>query len=392
MRAALRACAPLGALASGALACARCDAPPPPPPAAAPPASPRAPLVAPRAAPPLARSVLELVGGTPLVELTSLSAATGCRILAKLEHLGPGGSVKDRAALALLAAAEASGALRAGGTVVEATGGNTGVALALAAALKGYACALTMPPATSDEKVALARALGARVEVCPAVPFGDARHYYARAAAVAAEIPGAVWVSQFENVANARAHAEGTGPEIWEQAGGRVDALALAAGTGGTIGGLTTALRARNPALRVFLIDPPGSSLAALVTRGALAASPGATINEGVGIGRLTANFSLALDAGIEEAFAGVDAEVVDMAAFLLRREGLHVGPSAALNVCGAVKAARRLGPGHTVVTVICDGGARYGTKLWAPDGAFLRERGLAVSPGVAAGGLPQIA
>jgi cysteine synthase A len=358
---------------------ASCDAPPPPPPPprAPPPPPPRAPP------PPLAASVLDLIGNTPLLELRSLSDATGCRILVKCEQFTPGGSVKDRAALSIVRAAEASGALAPGGAIVEATGGNTGIALALIAAQRGYRCFLTMPPTTSPEKVALARALGATVEVCAAVAFGEPEHYYARAAAIAAE-RGAVWTDQFENAANRAAHFDTTGPEIWAQAGGRVDALALGAGTGGTIGGLATFLRARNPALRVFLIDPPGSALAAYVTRGELVASPGPTINEGIGLARITNNFAAAFP--VEAAFQGVDAEVVDMAHFLLRREGLHVGPSAALNVIAAVKAARLLGPGHTVVTILCDGGARYAAKM-APDA--LAARGLAVSPAVLAGALP---
>ena len=342
--------------------------------------------------PPLASGIIDMIGNTPLVELKSLSKATGRRILAKCEFLAPGGSVKDRAALYLILAAEADGRLVQGGTVVEATGGNTGVALAAIAAARGYKCVLTMPPATSEEKIALARSMGARVDVCADVPFGDPRHYYARAASLATEL-GGVWLDQFENAACAAAHYETTGPEILAQApGGRIDGLCLAAGTGGTIGGLTGALRDANPALRVFLIDPPGSSLASLVNYGALTATPGSTINEGVGIGRLTANFKTALDLGVEAAFVGDDGEVVDMAAFLLRREGLFVGPSAALNVCGAVKAARLLPKGSVVVTVLCDSGARYGSKLWKADGSWLGARGLKVSQDVNDGGLPFVA
>ena len=342
--------------------------------------------------PPLASGIIDMIGNTPLVELRSLSKATGRRILAKCEFLAPGGSVKDRAALYLIRAAEADGRLSPGGTVIEATGGNTGVALAAIAAAKGYKCILTVPPTTSEEKVSLARSMGARVEVCANVPFGDPLHYYARAATLAAETAGGVWLDQFENPACALCHYETTGPEILAQVGSRgIDGVCLAAGTGGTIGGIAPALRKANSNLRVFLIDPPGSSLASLVNSGDLIVTPGTTINEGVGIGRLTRNFKTALDEGkIESAFIGDDQEVVDMAAFLLRREGLFVGPSAALNVCGVVKAARLLPAGSTLVTVLCDSGARYGSKLWKPDGGlWLAERGLAISNSVKEGGLP---
>jgi cysteine synthase A len=346
--------------------------------------------------PPLASGIIDMIGNTPLVELRSLSKATGRRILAKCEFLAPGGSVKDRAALYLIRAAEADGRLLPGGTIIEATGGNTGIALAAIAAAKGYKCILTVPPTTSEEKVFLARSMGARVEVCANVPFGDPLHYYARAATLAAETAGGVWLDQFENPACAACHYETTGPEIIAQVGrggGKIDGLCLAAGTGGTIGGIAPALRKANSNLRVFLIDPPGSSLASLVNSGELLVIPGTTINEGVGIGRLTRNFKTALDDGkIESAFIGDDQEVVDMAAFLLRREGLFVGPSAALNVCGVVKAARLLPAGSTLVTVLCDSGARYGSKLWKPDGSWLAERGLAVSNSVKEGGLPFVA
>lgn len=369
-----RASSPPSAVAPAPLPLAPSASSPPPPP---PP-------------PPLATSVLEAIGNTPLIELRSLGPTLprGARVLAKCEFLNPGGSVKDRAALSIVLDAEARGVLLPGGTLVEGTGGNTGIGLALVAAARGYKCVFTMPPATSSEKVELARSMGARVEVCPAVPFTDPSHYYQRAQAIAKEIPGAVWCNQFEGHANARAHFETTGPEIWAQAGGHVDGLALAAGTGGTIGGLASYLRTRNPALRVFLIDPPGSSLAAYVRTGAVEPSPGNSINEGIGIGRITENFRTA--GHIDRVFDGVDQEAVDMAYFLLLREGLWVGPSAALNVVAAVKAARELGEGATVVTVLCDGGARYGTKLWRSE--WLKERGLAVCAAVTTGGSPGVA
>lgn len=322
-------------------------------------------------------SVLECIGNTPLIELQSLSSATGCRILVKAEHMNPGGSVKDRPALRIIESAERDGRLKLGGTIVEGTGGNTGVGMALVAAAKGYKAIFTMPANTAPEKVSLMETLGAQAIVCPTVPFSDEeQHYYHRAKAIAAATPGAVWGNQFEGKDNMMAHYTGTGPEIWAQSGGKVDAIALAAGTGGTIAGISTYLRERNPALKVFLIDPPGSALASLVRTGELTPSAGPTIVEGIGIGRLTANFAAALP-HVDGAFDGTDAEAVDMAYFLLRNEGLFVGPSAALNVVGAVKAARQLGPGHTVVTVICDGGDRYRSKLYSP--AWLAGQGLAV-------------
>lgn len=221
----------------------------------------------------------------------------------------------------------------------------------------------------------MVEALGARAIVCPSVPFDDKRHYYHAAAALASSIPGAVWMSQFESAANRAAHATGTGPEILRQAGGRIDALALSAGTGGTLGGLAACLREANPQLRVFLIDPPGSSLKAWVETGTLTPSTGSSICEGIGLERITSNFRAALP--VDAAFAGTDQEALDMAYYLLKHEGVFVGPSAALNVCAAVKAARALGPGHTVVTVLCDSGANYRSKMFSRQ--WLADNGLAV-------------
>lgn len=264
-------------------------------------------------------SVLDCIGNTPLIELHSLSRATGCRILVKAEHMNPGGSVKDRPALRIVESAEREGRLLPGGTIVEGTGGNTGVGMALVAAAKGYKAIFTMPANTAPEKVTLMETLGAQAIVCPMVPFTDEeQHYYHRARAIAMSTPGAVWGNQFEGKDNMMAHYTGTGPEIWTQTGGKVDALALAAGTGGTIAGISNFLRERNPALKVFLIDPPGSALASLVRSGQLTPSAGPTIVEGIGIGRLTANFAAALP-HVDEAFDGTDQEAVDMAFFLLR-------------------------------------------------------------------------
>ena len=332
-----------------------------------------------------ANGLIGAIGDTPLIYIPSLSEATGCRILAKAEHLQPGGSVKDRAASFIIDEAERVGALTPRharsasapkGIIVEGTGGNTGIALALCAAARGYDAIFTMPANVSAEKVATARALGARVIVCPVVAFDSPLHYYHVAEKLARETPHAVWGNQFEGLANSDAHIATTGPEIWKQTGGHVDALALSAGTGGTIGGISTYMKVQNPAVRVFLVDPPGSSLAGYVKNGVMAPLvQGSTITEGIGIGRLTANFDRAI---VDDCFTVQDQEVVDMGWYMLRREGLWIGPSAALNLAGAVKAARVLGPGHTLVTVLCDGGARYASKMY--DDGWLKERGLHVS------------
>ena len=343
------------------------------------------------ARPPKRPGVLAAVGNTPLIELRSLSAATGCRILAKCEHLNPGGSVKDRAALWMIEDAERKGALRPGGTVCEGTGGNTGVGLALVAAAKGYAAVMAMPATIAQEKINAMRVLGARVVLCPGVPFTDARHYFHRAAAIAAETDNAIFTNQFDNLANMRCHLEGTAPEIWRQSGGKVDGFVCAAGTGGTIAGCSAFLKSANPACACYVIDPPGSALFDFVTRRlkgedtrAKEATPvgvpttfiprseGNSVTEGIGIGRVTANFS---NARLDGALSGTDREAIEMAYHLIEHDGVFVGPSAALNAVGAVKLARKLGPGHTVVTVLCDGGARYRSKMYTA--SWLAERGL---------------
>ena len=331
-----------------------------------------------------AQGLLETIGNTPLVELRSLSQATGCRILAKCEHMGPGGSVKDRPAAHIITELERRGLLvprearDATGdartfTIVEGTGGNTGVGMALVAAARGYKAVFTMPSNVAQSKIDVARAFGAEVIVCPMVPFSDARHYYHVAERLSRELPNAVWGNQFEGLDNSESHFRTTGPEIWRQAGKDVDGLVVAAGTGGTMGGLSRFLRSVNPRLAVWLIDPPGSSLAHYVETGEMAPAAGSTVTEGIGIGRLTANF--ASSAKIDGAFRGSNEEATAMCYYLLRREGIFVGPSAALNVVGAVKLARKLGPGHTVVTVLCDGGSRYMNKMYSPE--WLKEQGL---------------
>lgn len=293
---------------------------------------------------------------TDLVELRSLSRALGCTIMAKCEHQHPGGSVKDRAAHALIQAAIESGELQPGGTIVQATGGNTGISLAMIAKAKGYRCHLTIPENISNDKKELLRILGATVTECPCVPFADPRSYCSRAHAIAKATKGAVLPDQFEHVANAKAHYSTTGPELWRQCGQALDGFVCAAGTGGTIAGVSRFLKSVHSACATFLIDPTGSGLKCFVETGQFASS-GSCFIDGIGISRRTANFGTAV---VDGAFRGDDREAIEMAYYLLRNEGLFVGPSAALNVVGAVKLARKLGPGSRVATVLCDGGERY--------------------------------
>lgn len=311
------------------------------------------------------------VGETPLVRIPSLSAATGCTILGKAEHLNPGGSVKDRAALSIVDAAEAAGQLAPGGLIVEGTAGNTGIGLALVARARGYRCAIVMPNNQSREKIELLRTLGADVELVPPAPFKDDGNYYHVARRKAEATPGAFWANQFENTANSDAHYKHTGPEIWRATGGNIDGVVLSSGTGGTIGGLTAYLKDQKSDVACYLIDPAGSGLYAWVTRGEMK-SEGSSITEGIGIMRVTANFARAR---LDGAFQGTDRQVVEMAHWLLKKDGLFVGSSAALNCVGAVKLARKLGPGKTIVTLLCDGGGRYQSRLF--DHAWLAEKGL---------------
>lgn len=314
-------------------------------------------------------SALDLIGGTPLVRLHSLSAATGCEILAKAEYLNPGGSSKDRIALAIVREAEASGALLPGGTLVEATAGSTGVSLALVARACGHRCLLVAADDASPEKLRLIRALGATLEVVKpaAIANPDAKENVAKRRA--AELGrGSICCDQFENLANMRAHgAAGTGREIWEQTRGRVDAFVMGAGTGGTLAGVSTYLKSRKPSVRAYLADPPGSALHHRVAHGVLYAPQQQertarrhrydTIMEGVGCDRVTRNFAAA---SIDGSFQVPDEESVAMARHLLQAEGLFVGGSSGMNCAAAVHAARELGPGHTIVTILCDGGQRY--------------------------------
>jgi cysteine synthase A len=312
------------------------------------------------------------VGNTPLIELRALSKQLGRRICGKAEFLNPGGSVKDRAAKGIVDDAEARGTLRPGGTIVEGTAGNTGIALTLIANERGYKTIIVVPDDQSREKIDLLRIYGADVRVVPAVPFTNDENYYHVARRIAEELPNALWANQFENTANRAYHERTTGPEIWDQTSGKVDAFVAAAGTGGTLAGVTTALKARSAGILTVLCDPMGSSLYSYVTSGQLTPE-GESDLEGIGIKRVVANFA---GAPVDRAIRVGDKAAVAMAHWLLRNEGLFVGGSAGLNVTGAARIARELPEGSTVVTILCDSGERYRSKLyndeWLRDSALL--------------------
>ena len=321
--------------------------------------------------------LVDAIGNTPLLRLRRIAEGTGCEILGKAEFLNPGGSVKDRAALALVRDAERRGLLAPGGTVVEGTAGNTGIGLAHVCHALGYRCVLVLPDNQSPEKYAILEALGAEVRRVPAVPYANDNHYQKAAARLAGEIPGAVWANQFDNTANRDAHEATTAPELWAATGGRLHAFVAAAGTGGTLAGVGRGLKARDPSIRIVLADPPGSALQGYVQTGALVPDPRPSVTEGVGIGRVTANFD---GAPVDEALRIEDADTVAMAHRLLREEGLFLGFTSGLNVAAALALARRLGPGHVIATILCDGGARYQSRLY--DRAWLAAKGFASAIG----------
>jgi len=322
----------------------------------------------------IAANPLKLIGNTPLVRLAGASAATGCEILGKCEFYNPGASVKDRAALAIVDDAEASGALKPGGTIVEGTAGNTGIGLALVANAKGYRTIIVMPETQSREKMDTLRALGAELVLVPAAPFSNPGHFVHTSRRIAEETPGAVWSNQFDNIANRRAHI-GTAEEIWAQTEGRVDAFVCAAGTGGTIAGVGMGLKAKRDDIVIALADPHGAALYNYFEHGELKAE-GTSVAEGIGQGRITANLE---GAPIDRQFRISDEEGLEHVAGLLRDEGLCLGLSSGINVAGAVRLARELGPGKTVVTILCDTGFRYLSTLYNAD--WLRSKGLPVFP-----------
>ena len=311
------------------------------------------------------------VGNTPLIRLGALCRETGCEILGKAEFLNPGGSVKDRAALYIIRDAEQRGVLQAGGTVVEGTAGNTGIGLAHICNARGYRCVIVIPETQSHEKMELLRVLGAEVRPVPAAPYRDPNNYVKLAGRVASEMQNAIWANQFDNVVNRQAHYETTGPEIWHDTGGRIDAFVCSTGTGGTLAGVARYLKEQKPAVRIVLADPMGSALYSYIKTGELKAE-GSSITEGIGSSRVTANLE---GTPIDDAMQIPDQDCVAMVYRLLRHEGLFVGGSTGINVCAAVRLARELGPGHTIVTLLCDRGSLYLGRLFNP--AFLASKGL---------------
>jgi cysteine synthase A len=324
------------------------------------------------------KDVIDSIGRTPLIRLHRASEATGCEILGKAEFMNPGGSVKDRAALYIIKDAEERGLLRPGGVIVEGTAGNTGIGLALVANARGYRTVIVMPNTQSQEKKDALRLCGADLREVPAVPYANPNNYVKvsgrLAEAIAKTEPaGAIWANQFDNVANRRAHIETTAPEIWQQTNGKVDGFVAAVGTGGTLAGTAIGLKERNPKIRIAIADPMGAALYSWYKNGVLK-SEGSSITEGIGQGRITKNLE---DAPIDEAFQIPDSEGIPIVFDLVKDEGLMLGGSTGINVAGAIRLAKQMGPGHTIVTILCDSGYRYATKLFNPE--FLRSKNLPV-------------
>jgi cysteine synthase len=313
------------------------------------------------------------VGNTPLIRLRGVSEETGCEILGKAEFMNPGGSVKDRAACAIIADAEQRGELGPGGSVVEGTAGNTGIGLAHVCNERGYRCIIVMPDNQSPEKYLLLETLGAEVYKVPTVPYSNPNQYQKVSQRLARALRNAIWANQFDNPVNRHAHFTTTGPEIWEQTAGKIDAFVSASGTGGTLAGTSEYLKSRNRAVRCVLADPPGSSLYEFVRTGVLKSTGSGSITEGIGIARITTNFK---DAPLDDAVHVPDADTVRCVYRLLREEGLFLGSTSGVNVAAAVRVARDLGPGHTIVTVLCDGGAKYQSRLFNRE--WLAQKGLA--------------
>ena len=312
------------------------------------------------------------VGNTPLIRLNRLSEETGCEILGKAEFMNPGGSVKDRAALWIVREHEKSGALGPGGTVVEGTAGNTGIGLAHICNARGYPCVIYIPDNQSPEKIDILRTIGAEVRPVPPAPYADDMNYQKQAGRYAASVPNGVWANQFDNTANRLAHYESTGPEIWRQTEGRVDAFVSSVGTGGTLGGVATFLKERNTGVRTVLADCMGSALYSYITTGEAVMSEGPSITEGIGSSRATDNLA---GTPVDDAVQVADQEMVVMVYRLLREEGWFFGSSTGINLCAAAKVARDLGPGQVIVTMLCDSGAKYQSRLF--NRAWLAERGL---------------
>lgn len=312
------------------------------------------------------------IGNTPLIRLNSFSEETGCEILGKAEFLNPGGSVKDRAALYIIKEAEEKGLLKPGGTVVEGTAGNTGIGLAHICNAKGYKCLIIIPDTQSQEKMDALRTLGAEVRPVPAVPYKDPNNYVRLSGTIASEMENAIWANQFDNLANRLAHYETTGKEIWEQTNGKIDAFTCATGTGGTYAGVSMFLKDQNPNVKTILADPMGSGLYSYAKTGEIK-SEGNSITEGIGNSRVTANME---GVPIDDAIQIDDKEAIRVIYQLLRKDGLFMGGSVGINVGAAVAIAKKLGPGHTIVTILCDGGSRYQSRLYNQE--WLASKGLA--------------
>ncbi|MEM7079517.1 MAG: cysteine synthase A [Pseudomonadota bacterium] len=320
----------------------------------------------------LKSGLIDSIGNTPLIRIESLSEETGCNILGKAEFMNPGGSVKDRAALWMVREAEKSGALKPGGTVVEGTAGNTGIGLLHVCNNRGYKAVIFMPDNQSQEKVDILRTLGADVRIKPTVPYADEMNYQKQAGRYAATLDNAIWANQFDNTANRLAHIESTGPEIWHQTDGKVDAFTCSVGTGGTLAGVSRYLKDESAEVKIVLTDPHGSALYNWVTSGEATMTPGPSITEGIGNSRVTDNLA---DTEIDFAVQIPDQDMVSMVYRMLRQEGWFFGSSTGINLCGAVEVAKRLGPGHTIVTILCDDGSKYMSRLFNAE--FLASKAL---------------
>ena len=319
-----------------------------------------------------------LIGNTPLIRLNSLSDLTGCEIYGKAEFMNPGGSVKDRAAKAIIDHAEATGQLKAGGTIVEGTAGNTGISLTLVGRARGYKSVIVMPETQSQEKKDVLRVCGADLRLVPAVPYRDPNNYVRYSERLANKLAdstaeGVIWANQFHNVANRDRHFNTTGPEFWDQTDGRINGFICAVGSGGTLAGTAMYLKSKNKDIQIGLADPMGSALYHHYTHGSLKAE-GGSVSEGIGQGRITANLA---DAPVDRAYQISDAEALPLMFELMEKEGLYLGGSSAINVAGAYHMAKDMGPGHVICTILCDSGQRYQSKIWNP--AFLREKNLPV-------------
>ena len=325
-----------------------------------------------------AKNILELIGNTPLLYLKDASEMTGCEIYGKAEFLNPGQSVKDRAALSIIRAAEAAGDLRPGGVVVEGTAGNTGIGLAMVCSALGYRCKIVMPRTQSQEKKDAIKLLGAELIEVDAVPYANPGNYIHTSQRIAEELAkseacGAIWANQFDNTANRQAHIDTTGPEIYDQTDGKVDGFVCAVGSGGTLAGVSMALKARNPNIQIGIADPGGSKLYSYYKDGVLEAE-GNSVTEGIGQGRITENLK---DVIVDRAYRISDTEALQIIFELNQLEGICLGGSSGINIAGAIHMARELGPGHTIVTILCDYGSRYQSKIYNPE--FLREKNLPV-------------